>query len=80
MMKARGFQKGTGSTYVCKSCRHNTRTVSNPDARDLGLCEPCYDIAGWENSYQDGEITLEELHAEAARLSARYGRTIPTDF
>ena len=56
-----GFTYGSGC-FVCKFCGKNTRDTG--DNGDCGLCPECYDLAGLENSYQDGEATYEEFVGE----------------
>lgn len=37
---------------LCTDC--NTRRVSTePSARSLGMCTPCSDFGGWENTHSD---------------------------
>jgi hypothetical protein len=53
MKTERHFVKGVG-TYKCECCNRTTRIVSDPTAYYTHrLCEPCYDLAGFENLHSD---------------------------
>jgi hypothetical protein len=60
-MALKGFRKGLGnnSTYICSSCKHNTRNVGGDEAI-LSLCERCYDEAGRDNAHSDGHHDAEK--------------------
>lgn len=49
--KEKTFGRGV-STYRCGCCNGRTRIVSR-DAASLDLCEQCYDLAGWDNQFND---------------------------
>ena len=46
------FAKGSG-VYTCRCCNHNTRHTGG-DGSSVGLCDTCYDLAGYDNLIQDG--------------------------
>jgi hypothetical protein len=49
---ANRFAKGSG-VYTCRCCSHNTRHTGG-DGSSVGLCDTCYDLAGYDNMIQDG--------------------------
>lgn len=65
-MNASKFQRGSGC-YTCQACGRKTRATGRNENEHVGLCAPCYDLAGIENDISDhGETPA--LLAEAARL------------
>ena len=77
-MKSRSrYQRGSGC-YVCRCCDHRTRDTGG-DGASVGLCDPCYEVAGIENAIADGIATaddlalLEELRAAIAKRNGERG-------
>lgn len=60
------FSRGSG-VYTCSDCGKQTRDTGAGEA-PLGLCKTCMQIAELYNSFQDGEITLEEYEAQSSLL------------
>ena len=60
------FQRGSG-VYVCRVCERRTR-ATGVQALGSELCPQCWDLAGWDNSVNDGNSTLDEVMAERDRL------------
>lgn len=50
MKKNNRFAVGSGC-YVCKGCGYRTRDTGI--GANVGLCELCYEIGGWENQMMD---------------------------
>lgn len=48
------FGRGTG-VFTCRVCGHRTRQTGRGDNEYVGLCAPCYDYAGWENTHSDND-------------------------
>jgi hypothetical protein len=49
-----GFKRGmykSSRTFACKCCQHVTRDTGQGES--TGLCEPCYELAGIDNSVND---------------------------
>lgn len=44
------FSRGRG-VFICETCGHNTRGTS--ESADARCCQPCYELAGFENSCSD---------------------------
>lgn len=44
------FSRGRG-VFACETCGHNTRGTA--DSADSRCCQPCYELAGYENSCSD---------------------------
>lgn len=51
--KANRFVKGSG-VYTCRCCKHNTRDTGG-DGSGVGLCDTCYELAGYDNIIQNNE-------------------------
>lgn len=64
----RGFTRGSGC-YTCGSCGRRTRNV-DPDAAAVLVCAQCYEIAGIENSIDDGVFSQTEGAPRLAELRA----------
>lgn len=58
-----GFAKGT-TVYTCKCCGHKTRTIHDRSAWFTGNCEDCYELAGIENAFCDGNGEQYKEEAE----------------
>lgn len=70
MKNASRFAKGSG-VYQCQCCNRSTRATGRGDNENVGLCAECYDLAGYENSLQDGaELTTNELAEVEALIAA----------
>jgi hypothetical protein len=69
MKNASHFAKGTG-VYQCQCCTRSTRSTGRGDNENVELCAECYDLAGFENSLQDGEQLKAGDRAEIDRLIA----------
>jgi len=79
-MKRDGFQRDSGGVFTCKRCGHKTRrTAMYGFDPTLPYCNPCIELAAYENSYLDGEMTLEELAAVRSQFEKKYGRKLPVD-
>jgi hypothetical protein len=48
------FTKGT-ALFHCNNCGRGTRDTGRGDNEGVGLCEQCYELAGYENQLQDGK-------------------------
>lgn len=58
--KANRFAKGSG-VYTCRCCKHDTRATGG-DGADVGLCDTCYELAGYDNLIQDsGDLTKGDI-------------------
>lgn len=53
------FKAGSG-VFVCECCGHKTRHTGG-DGADLGMCETCYDLAGYDNMRLDGNLTASDI-------------------
>lgn len=61
------FAKGSGA-YKCRSCGRLTRATGQ-DGSQVQLCGDCFDLAGTENSMQDGEkFTMEDCQRIAQQI------------
>ena len=68
------FARGSGC-YTCQTCGRRTRETG--DGANVKLCEPCYDLAGWQNSISDNGPDpqyLEVCRDRARTVYARGGR------
>lgn len=69
MKAASLFTKGSG-VYECGCCGRKTRSTGRGDNENCELCEACFDLAGFENAWQDGNHAerdtpeCERLYAE----------------
>jgi hypothetical protein len=43
---------GRGGAFTCHCCKRRTREVSSDHAQ-LELCEPCFELAGIDNAFND---------------------------
>lgn len=62
------FERGSGC-YTCQNCKRKTRSTGRGDNENVGLCEECYEMAGIDNAFADGQGT-PEMRAEWHRLKA----------
>ena len=60
MKNTNRFQPGSGC-YTCSECGKRTRSTGRGDNENVGLCAPCYDRAGDQNSFWDGDMTADEF-------------------
>jgi hypothetical protein len=65
-MKHNRFAKGSGC-FRCSDCGKLTRETGVA-AKGSGMCDTCWEIAGWYNAMQDGEITEEEYNQKVAEI------------
>jgi hypothetical protein len=49
----KGFVKGGGAIYTCRSCGRKTRPTGTGDNDGVRLCVQCFDLAGEENHLSD---------------------------
>lgn len=56
------FTKGV---FNCSACGRSTRGTADSAMSDFPMCEEDYELAGWYNSMQDGNLDAEG--AEAVR-------------
>ena len=52
MSRANRFAKFSG-VYTCECCGRQTRSTGG-DGASHGMCDPCWELAGYENEMQDG--------------------------
>jgi len=74
------FARGSGC-YTCRACGRRTREVG--DGAQVQLCEPCYDLAGWQNSISDNgptEDSLEACRTATKTILSKGGKLNPDDF
>lgn len=69
MNKANRFAKGSG-VYTCRSCDRKTRATGRGDNEDIRLCVECYELAGIENAFLDGEGNDDLLRLARGYLDA----------
>lgn len=62
------FGRGQQPTFSCAVCRRRTRQTIQPQGSDL--CAECWELAGLDNSVNDGGDILEDVAAERDRLVA----------
>jgi len=68
-MNNRYFQRGSG-VYTCGSC--NRRTRGDGESNGCEMCGQCYEIAGWDNHFNDkGETPDAEEMATFNKLLAK---------
>lgn len=71
------FNRGAGrQTYTCGACGKLTRDTGMGEF-SCTLCAYCYEEAGEENAFSDGNITREEFEANIAALRSKYNRPAP---
>jgi hypothetical protein len=78
IMAIKGFQAsrrlGNASTYVCRTCKHNTRNVGG-DEMDVRLCFPCYELSGIHNlqsdSFEEAKQYVQEIKDHIAAIESR---------
>ena len=58
MRQANRITKGSG-VYTCRSCGRKTRATGRGDNENVRLCVECYELAGIENAFLDGEGNAE---------------------
>ena len=73
-MKNNRFAKGSG-VYVCQFCGRLTRKTG--DGANVGSCELCYEIAGYENQMSDSEVGSEN-YVEAEKQLVILNRKLET--
>jgi len=76
------FARGSG-LFKCRSCDRNTRATGNHDNEHVQLCVECYDLAGIDNAFRDGNGQPYELaHARnmLAACIAKGGKVTKADF
>jgi len=66
------FVRGS-TTFTCVCCGKLTRKTG---VQDYGseLCPYCYELIGWENALNDGNITQEQYDNYEKELKAQYKR------
>lgn len=64
------FAIGSGC-YRCRCCDRRTRSTGNGDNENVLLCEQCFDLAGYENAVQDGEVLSENEKSNVKTLIER---------
>lgn len=82
MARKSTFTKGS-TTFICTSCGHNTRNTGDQSI-DAKVCPICWDLAGYENSFQDGELDAEGgkyvtglfLELKAKRTPEQYAKAL----
>lgn len=74
---------GYGGTYVCRLCERRTRATGRGDNDNVRLCAECYELAGIENAFLDGQGN-EALAREAKHLleecQSKGGKVTEDDF
>lgn len=60
------FQRGSG-VFTCDACGRRARVV---DQSNDQICQQCWDLAGLDNSVNDGAMTLAEAATERDDLFA----------
>lgn len=65
--RGRHFRRGGGGTFKCDCCGRSTRLVEQGNP---GLCTECWELAGLDNSVNDGAQTLDEVTRERDGLAA----------
>lgn len=82
MARKSTFVKGS-STYICVCCGHNTRWTGEQGVGSK-LCPICWDLAGYENMQQDGDmddatgkhVTSLFLELKAKRTPEQYAKAL----
>lgn len=59
---SRRFQRGSG-IYTCEYCGKKTRYTGS-DAYSVRLCDYCFELCNWENTYSDGLCKYEDIPEE----------------
>lgn len=66
------------STYACICCSRQTRETGLGEA-GVDLCAFCFEVAGLENSFSDGNVTSAEFNASFAAYVKQYGKRAHLD-
>jgi hypothetical protein len=82
MARKSTFVKGS-TTYICVCCGHNTRWTGEQGVGSK-LCPICWDLAGYENMVQDGDMDDETgnhvtslfLELKAKRTPEQYAKAL----
>lgn len=64
---------GRGGCYTCKACGRKTRETG--DGAGVGMCDPCFDLASYQNQISDYGNDAEML-ADALEECRRAAKTI----
>lgn len=74
------FAKGSG-VFECACCGGRTRQNNDPSATHAGLCDECYELAGYDNMHNDDgtkptEKEMQQYEKLLARIGQRHGADI----
>jgi hypothetical protein len=66
MSKKSRFQRGAGGVFKCQCCERSTRVVDQ--SSDSRCCPECWELAGIDNSVNDGHQSWDEVASECNHL------------
>lgn len=78
MKRKQASNFGIGGVFACRSCKRKTRSTGRGDNENVDLCVECYELAGIENAFLDGDGSpayLQEAKALLADCIAKGGKT-----